>query len=100
MSAAAIGDWREHAACASGYSPELWFPGPGRETTQGEIAKAICLFDCPVRDRCLTEALSRGIDNQHGIWGGTTERQRRRVLARRLSAEAGKPVRAQARRTA
>lgn len=89
MSAAAIGDWRELAECASGkYSPELWFPGPGRETSQGEVAKAICLFDCPVRNQCLAEALSHGVDRQHGIWGGTTERQRRKVLHRRARAEA------------
>jgi WhiB family redox-sensing transcriptional regulator len=47
-----------------------------------EVAKRIC-SDCPVQVRCLEYALENRID--HGVWGGTSERQRRRILkARRL----------------
>ena len=45
-----------------------------------EIAKRICA-DCPVKEPCLEYALEQRID--HGVWGGTSERQRRRILKKR-----------------
>lgn len=55
--------------------PEVFFP-----TTSGaaiEYAKAICR-PCPIRASCLQLALER---NEHGVWGGTSEAERRVVLS-------------------
>lgn len=81
MSAVEPEIWRDRAACAF-HDPEDWFPGVGRATARGDRALAICRFECPVREECLAEALSHGVARQHGIWGGTTERQRRKTLRR------------------
>ncbi len=48
-------------------------------TTQKQV-KAICA-DCPVRAECLAEALDERIE--WGVWGGLTERERRKLLRRR-----------------
>ena len=40
------------------------------------IAKEIC-GTCKVKDQCLNHALQNHIS--HGVWGGTSERQRRRI---------------------
>lgn len=73
-------NWRYEAACRE-EDPELFFPvsgsGPGRAQT-GE-AKAVCLR-CPVTAHCLEWALAAG--RLDGIWGGTTEEERRRILRR------------------
>ncbi len=59
--------------------PATFFPSDGVGV---EVAKRICA-ECGVRERCLEYALENRID--HGVWGGTSERQRRRILkARRL----------------
>lgn len=59
--------------------PERFFPSDGVGV---ELAKQICAT-CPVAEPCLEYALENRID--HGVWGGTSERQRRRILkARRL----------------
>ncbi|OLF19385.1 WhiB family transcriptional regulator [Actinophytocola xanthii] len=75
-----IDDWRYHAACRDA-DPELFFPvseiGPGAR--QAEQAKATCA-GCPVRERCLTFAVDNGLD--HGVFGGTTERERRELVRR------------------
>lgn len=73
-------DWRHDAACRD-EDPELFFPvsevGPGaRQTAE---AKAVCAR-CPVRTRCLDYALDNGLD--FGIFGGTTETERRNLLRR------------------
>lgn len=72
--------WTDRAIC-HGADPELWFPiGYGNEfTTQIDEAKAICA-DCPVREACLNEALSNHLG---GIWGGTTDEERRNIHYRR-----------------
>lgn len=69
--------WAELAACKD-EEPELFFPvsdvGPGaRQTAQ---AKAVCAR-CPVRAECLGYALDNGLD--HGVFGGTTAEERRRL---------------------
>lgn len=73
-------DWRHRAACRD-EDPELFFPisevGPGAR--QAEQAKAVCAR-CPVREQCLRYALDNGLD--HGIFGGTTERERRALTRR------------------
>ena len=59
---------------------ELFFPSDGVGV---EVAKKVCA-DCPSQDPCLEYALANRID--HGVWGGTSERQRRRILkARKLA---------------
>lgn len=59
--------------------PATFFPSDGVGV---EIAKRICA-DCPVKVPCLEYALENRID--HGVWGGTSERQRRRILKKRKS---------------
>lgn len=54
--------------------PATFFPSDGVGV---EVAKKICAT-CPVREPCLDYALDNRID--HGVWGGTSERQRRRLL--------------------
>jgi WhiB family transcriptional regulator, redox-sensing transcriptional regulator len=65
-------DWREDAACA-GHDPELWHQPPSNEHAR-RFAIDVCK-GCPVRDACLTEALADR--SLAGIWGATTENQRR-----------------------
>ena len=64
-------DWRAGALCAR-TDPDLWF-SPG--ALEHKEAKRICR-DCPVRSECLSYALYTPVD--HGIWGGMTERERRK----------------------
>jgi WhiB family redox-sensing transcriptional regulator len=45
-----------------------------------EVAKRICAT-CPVRRQCLEYALAN--DVSHGVWGGASERERRRIMRRR-----------------
>ncbi|HYH30491.1 MAG TPA: WhiB family transcriptional regulator [Pseudonocardia sp.] len=73
-------DWRQRAACRD-EDPELFFPlsevGPGAR--QADRAKALCAR-CPVATQCLEYALGNGLD--HGIFGGTTETERRALRRR------------------
>ena len=68
-------DWWKSAACQDA-DPELFFPvsavGPGREDIAR--AKAVCA-SCLVRRPCLEFALAT--HQVHGVWGGTTEEERR-----------------------
>lgn len=57
--------------------PSTFFPSDGVGV---EHAKKICA-ECPVKEPCLEYALEQRID--HGVWGGTSERQRRRILKAR-----------------
>ncbi|PXY25939.1 transcription factor WhiB [Prauserella sp. PE36] len=79
-----IFEWSERAACRD-EDPELFFPvsdmGPGAQQTAQ--AKAICAR-CPVRAECLRYALESGLD--YGIFGGTTERERRALVRRNRAA--------------
>lgn len=75
-------EWMAYGKCAE-LPPETFFPSDGVGV---QVAQAICA-DCPQREPCLEFALAQRID--HGVWGGTSERQRRRILKqRRLEAEA------------
>ena len=62
--------------------PATFFPSDGVGV---EIARRICAT-CPVREQCLEYALAQRID--HGVWGGCSERERRRILKRRRVAAA------------
>lgn len=64
--------WAMNALCAQ-CDPEEWFPNQGAST---RAAKRVCL-DCPVRAQCSQYALDN--NEIHGVWGGLSERERRRV---------------------
>lgn len=64
--------WTELANCR-GCDPALFFPGQGESTRD---AKAVCAA-CEVRRECLDYALRSG--EKFGIWGGKSERERRRI---------------------
>ncbi|HEX7188468.1 MAG TPA: WhiB family transcriptional regulator [Actinomycetes bacterium] len=66
------GDWAERALCAQ-TDPEAFFPEKGGSTRE---AKKVCL-GCDVRSECLEYALAH--DERFGIWGGLSERERRRL---------------------
>lgn len=68
--------WRQKAACR-GVDPDIFYPVSDEEA---EGAKAICR-QCPVQDLCLDWALSTR--EKEGVWGGATERERRRIIRRR-----------------
>ena len=64
--------WHERALCAQ-TDPEAFFPEKGGSTRE---AKKICV-GCEVKGECLEYALQN--DERFGIWGGLSERERRRV---------------------
>ncbi len=65
-------EWQERALCSQ-TDPEAFFPEKGGSTRE---AKRICL-GCEVKDACLEYALAN--DERFGIWGGLSERERRRL---------------------
>ena len=64
--------WQERSLCAQ-TDPEAFFPEKGGSTRE---AKKICT-GCEVRSECLEYALQN--DERFGIWGGLSERERRRL---------------------
>lgn len=68
--------WRSKAACR-GLDPAVFYPPSDEEADE---AKAICGV-CPVREPCLEHALANR--EREGIWGGATERERRRLIRQR-----------------
>ena len=71
---AALG-WQERALCAQ-TDPEAFFPEKGGSTRE---AKKVCTR-CEVRGECLEYALAN--DERFGIWGGLSERERRKLKKR------------------
>jgi len=67
-----FGSWQDQALCAQ-TDPEAFFPEKGGSTRE---AKRICL-GCDVKQECLDHALAH--DERFGIWGGLSERERRRL---------------------
>lgn len=72
--------WDNHAKCKD-MDTEMWFPPRDKAKYKpiADIAKAVCFGkdgkpECPVRKECLMAALK--IDEQHGIWGGLSHRER------------------------
>lgn len=65
-------DWYAHGACL-GIDPDLFHPDRGGSVSE---SKAVCAT-CPVRVECLHWALTS--HQKFGIWGGTSERERRRI---------------------
>ncbi len=68
--------WRKHAACR-GIDPDVFYPVSDEEADE---AKSICDL-CAVRESCLEHALASR--EREGIWGGTTELERRRIHRQR-----------------
>lgn len=68
--------WMQEGLCRF-YPPAAFFPSDGNGVT---AARAICA-ECPVKAPCLEYALENRIE--HGVWGGCSERERRRQLKRR-----------------
>jgi WhiB family redox-sensing transcriptional regulator len=67
--------WQERALCAQ-TDPEAFFPEKGGSTRE---AKRVCA-SCDVRGECLDYALAH--DERFGIWGGLSERERRKLKRR------------------
>lgn len=72
--------WMVRGLCRD-IAPAIFFPSDGVGV---EVACRICEA-CPVQALCLEYALANRID--HGVWGGCSERERRRILKRRRSSE-------------
>lgn len=77
-------DWQTRASCR-GHDATLFFPPAVAESKEEKDvreaqAKAICR-GCPVRAECLDFAVANR--EPYGIWGGTNELERRRLMARR-----------------
>lgn len=69
------GDWYDDAACRTVGTNAPFFPEVGASIQE---AKSICR-SCPVADECLDYAVTNHI--RHGVWGGMSERDRRRLRA-------------------
>ena len=72
-------EWMAKGRCRE-VPPSVFFPSDGLGV---QAAQRICA-DCPVSEDCLEYALENRID--HGVWGGRSERERRRILRSRRSA--------------
>lgn len=71
--------WMAVGNCAH-EPPERFFPSDGVGVDK---ARKVCAT-CPVQEPCLEYALANRIE--HGVWGGCSERERRRILKRRREA--------------
>jgi WhiB family redox-sensing transcriptional regulator len=68
--------WRDRGACR-GLDPEVFYPESDEEA---EEAKFVCA-ECIVKAACLEHALT--YREKEGVWGGATERERRRIIRQR-----------------
>jgi WhiB family transcriptional regulator, redox-sensing transcriptional regulator len=68
--------WMANGLCRE-LDPSVFFPSDGVGV---DHARRICAT-CPVQEPCLEYALVQRIE--HGVWGGASERERRRILKRR-----------------
>jgi WhiB family redox-sensing transcriptional regulator len=78
--------WMVQGRCRD-LPPEVFFPSDGVGV---EVARHYCA-ECPVKGPCLEYALENHIE--HGVWGGASERERRRIARSRrgLPARSGLP---------
>lgn len=77
--------WQAEARCAQS-NPEAFYPEKGMSARE---AKRVCNGDtdtapCPVRAECLKWALDN--DERFGVWGGLSERERRKIARRKDTA--------------
>lgn len=77
--------WMSHGNCAH-RDPSMFFPSDGVGV---EIARRAC-EGCPVKTQCLEYAIAERID--HGVWGGCSERERRRIIRSRQTQTAEQAV--------
>lgn len=70
--------WRSKAACR-GLDPQIFYPSTDDEG-DAAAAKVVCSA-CPVQEPCLEHALGRR--EKDGVWGGATEKERRRMIRQR-----------------
>jgi len=77
--------WQRQANCM-GVDPDLFFPERGASTRE---AKEVCR-GCVVREDCLEFALTNS--EKFGIWGGLSERERRRIRRRRSAERRGEVI--------
>jgi WhiB family redox-sensing transcriptional regulator len=77
-------DWRKTAACRD-TDPDLFFPigTTGQAIDQIEAARSVC-YACEVREACLEFALAT--NQESGVWGGTSEEERRKLRKAWLAA--------------
>jgi WhiB family redox-sensing transcriptional regulator len=68
--------WRQRAACR-GVDPDIFYPVSEEEAAE---AKSICR-QCTAMEACLEFALANR--ERDGVWGGATERERRRMVRQR-----------------
>lgn len=87
-------DWRNSAACRD-TDPDLFFPvgSTGPAIDQIDAAKGVC-FGCAAMDECLEFALMTNQDA--GVWGGTSEEERRKIRRRRAAERKAAKLAAQA----
>ncbi|HUW04390.1 MAG TPA: WhiB family transcriptional regulator [Acidimicrobiales bacterium] len=71
--------WRDQAAC-QGLEPAIFYPA---DEVQAASAKTVC-EECLVQTPCLEYALDRR--ERDGVWGGCTEKERRRIQRQRRRA--------------
>lgn len=74
-----VPEWYARGVCAQ-TDPEAFYPQLGGSTVP---AKKVCAI-CPVESQCREYALANG--EPHGVWGGTSEQDRRRILRERRTA--------------
>ena len=68
--------WRQYARCL-GADPDLFYPSADDDAAE---AKRICMV-CPVREPCLEYSITAR--EKQGVWGGLTEKERRRIVRQR-----------------
>lgn len=71
--------WMAYGRCAEA-DPDAWFPEKGGSVRD---PKQICR-GCEVREKCLEYAIEH--DERFGIWGGLSERERRKLRQERAAA--------------
>lgn len=69
--------WKNYGSCR-GLNPGIFYPSSEEEA---RVAKAICR-QCPVQGECLSYALRN--QERDGVWGGATERDRRKMIRQSL----------------
>ncbi|MFB6626464.1 WhiB family transcriptional regulator [Streptomyces sp. NPDC056374] len=74
--------WFDDGLCAQ-TDPDLFFPEKGGST---KGAKDVCQ-ECPIRTECADYAIDR--DERWGVWGGLSEKERRRLRSNRLPGQPG-----------
>lgn len=76
-------EWQREGNCV-GADPEIFFLAEnarmGTKVRAEKAAKEVCL-GCPVREQCLTQALT--VPEEYGVWGGTTPEERTRIQLRK-----------------